>query len=331
MTLPRVRTEEVKTTVRGRWPEVLVRLGIEPRFLTRKNGPCPGCGGRDRFMFDDQEGRGTWFCRGGGAGRRAGDGFALLDHVYGWSFREALEEVASVVALQPRLDHVPRERRRRDPEELVAKPDRPTPRAWRILRESCHPADVPAAREYLGRRWLWPLPKGCTLRAHPNLPYWIEEEKRELGRFPALVARVDDAEGEFCTVHVTYLWRGDKLDVSAPRKIVGPVRGRAAPAVRLLPAGEEMCIGEGIETSLAGGELLGMACWSALNTSLLMRWSPPEKVRKVVVLVDMDQGGVEAAGALALRLVREQRCEAEMRAAPVGADWHESLEAKRCR
>ena len=34
---------------RGRWREILPRLGLEPQFLVKKHGPCPLCGGKDRF------------------------------------------------------------------------------------------------------------------------------------------------------------------------------------------------------------------------------------------------------------------------------------------
>lgn len=47
---------QVKATVRGNWPHVLMSLGIASGFLTGRHGPCPGCGGRDRFRFDDRNG-----------------------------------------------------------------------------------------------------------------------------------------------------------------------------------------------------------------------------------------------------------------------------------
>ena len=31
---------------RGRWREILPRLGIDARFLVNRHGPCPLCGGR---------------------------------------------------------------------------------------------------------------------------------------------------------------------------------------------------------------------------------------------------------------------------------------------
>ena len=77
----------------GQWPDILMRLGVDPAYLRNVHGPCPGCGGKDRFRFDDKNGRGTFIC--GGAGDiQAGDGFTLLEQTYGWTFKEALRHIA---------------------------------------------------------------------------------------------------------------------------------------------------------------------------------------------------------------------------------------------
>ncbi len=89
---------DVREAAAGRWSEVLVRLRIRAESLTGKHGPCPGCGGSDRFRFDDLHGRGTWICGGGGEAQ-SGDGFALLQHTHGWGFRQALRAVATALGL----------------------------------------------------------------------------------------------------------------------------------------------------------------------------------------------------------------------------------------
>ena len=61
-------------TATGQWPVILPALGI----ALQPNGkpqPCPTCGGKDRFRFDNQDGRGTWFCNQCGAG----DGLNLVE------------------------------------------------------------------------------------------------------------------------------------------------------------------------------------------------------------------------------------------------------------
>lgn len=95
MTAPTFDT--VKAAAHGRWPEILGGLGIDPAALRNRHGPCPGCGGKDRFRFDDKE-IGRFYCGGGGE-PVSGDGFALLQHVHGWSARESLERVAQSMGM----------------------------------------------------------------------------------------------------------------------------------------------------------------------------------------------------------------------------------------
>jgi putative DNA primase/helicase len=90
MTLPTYST--VAAAAAGRWRDILPAAGISERFLTGRHSDCPGCGGKDRFRFDDKDGRGTWFCNGGGE-PQSGDGFMLLEHVLGVSRRESLAMV----------------------------------------------------------------------------------------------------------------------------------------------------------------------------------------------------------------------------------------------
>ena len=65
----------LKDRAQGRWSGILPALGIGESFLTGKHGPCPLCGGKDRWRWDNREGRGTWICSKCGAG----DGIALGD------------------------------------------------------------------------------------------------------------------------------------------------------------------------------------------------------------------------------------------------------------
>ena len=64
----------------GNWRHVLSNLGIHDRYLDGKHHPCPGCGGKDRFRFDDKDGCGTWICSQGSGDTVSGDAFDLLVH-----------------------------------------------------------------------------------------------------------------------------------------------------------------------------------------------------------------------------------------------------------
>lgn len=77
--------------------EVLGRCGVRTELLERRHGPCPGCGGNDRFRFDDREEAGTWLCSQGGGGTVSGDGIALLEHVTGKEWKTCLRMVGEVV------------------------------------------------------------------------------------------------------------------------------------------------------------------------------------------------------------------------------------------
>src|SRR5665213_2681777 len=53
---------------RGRSRQILPQLGIDTQFLINKHGPCPLCGGVDRFRFDDKDGSGSYYCNQCGPG-----------------------------------------------------------------------------------------------------------------------------------------------------------------------------------------------------------------------------------------------------------------------
>jgi putative DNA primase/helicase len=65
----------IKSAASVQWKEILSALGVDPATLKNHHGPCPGCGGKDRFRFDNLNGDGTFICSQGGLGEIAGDGF----------------------------------------------------------------------------------------------------------------------------------------------------------------------------------------------------------------------------------------------------------------
>lgn len=76
----------------GNWPMILPALGI-PVPAGGNHGPCPACGGKDRFRFDDLKGRGTWFCNQCGNG----DGLDLVGKALELDVKAAAEAVANIV------------------------------------------------------------------------------------------------------------------------------------------------------------------------------------------------------------------------------------------
>jgi putative DNA primase/helicase len=199
---------------------------------------------------------------------------------------------------------------------------KPTNRVLALLRESCAVEDCDAAIIYLRSRGLWPLPKGHGLKAHPSVEYW--QDSQSIGRYPALVAGVRDMCGELVTVHVTYLQEtGEKLQGFEPRKLLSGMSGREGCAVPLMRmGGDALGIAEGIETALAAATMHGMPVWAALNTSLLQKFEPPEKINKLVIFADRDVAGLDAAAKLMQRLQEKVRLEIRT---PQVKDWNDAL------
>lgn len=340
--MQRIDMNDLRSALAGRWPDVLVALDVPREALRNRHGPCPGCGGTDRFRFDDK-GRGRWICSAGGGTPVAGDGFALLMHVHGWSFAEALRAVADLVGVAygadmpfagagsgatgadrlSGLSH-PTPAGSHQPPPL---PATPTARVRDLRRTSSEPESVEDVMRYLASRRLLPLPRGCALRAHAGAEYWIEGEC--VGRYPALLADVVDGDGDLVTMHVIYLRDGAKLDLEGQpaRKLLSPMTGRKGCAVRLVPLGEDadsMGIAEGIETALAARALFGVPVWSALNTSMLAKWVPPPSVGHVVLYADQDIAGMKAAWDL--REALYGRCEIELKLPPAPInDWADAV------
>ena len=102
-----VSFEQLHKLATGRWVQILNALGLPRESLMGTHVPCPGCGGKDRFRFDDKDGRGTFYCNGGGTTINYGDGFQCLIHTgIAKTHYESLKMVSLHLGLpkpQPRL------------------------------------------------------------------------------------------------------------------------------------------------------------------------------------------------------------------------------------
>lgn len=285
----------------GRWPGILTALGIAEMHLRDKHGPCPCCGGKDRFRFDDKDGRGTWYCSHCGAG----DGFGLLFRVFGWNFTEAARQVDRVIGT---VQVGPVTKERSEESKL------------RVLRE-VWTASRPVTKgdpvwRYLNNRLdLDVIPS--DLRFHPALLH------SDGGKHPAMLALMRYPSGEAASIHRTYLTHdGHKAAVSEAKKFMAG-KPLQTSSVRLGTAGLSLGIAEGIETALAASRLFMEPVWAATNATLLEAWIPPAGVKRVFIAGDNDSSftGQAAAYVLARRLVREGY-EVEVRIPGVqDADW----------
>lgn len=269
----------------GRWPGILQALGVDPRYLCDKHGPCPVCEGKDRYRFDDKAGRGTWFCSHCGAG----DGFGLLQRVFGWSFSQAAKEVDQIVGAVQAGPIMAARTEESKVKALVA--------VWKASRAVTK--DDPVWL-YLNRRvGIDMVP--ADIRFHPGMKH------SEGGVHPVMLAMMRYPDGALASIHRTYLTAdGHKAPVVDVKKFM---QGKSLPtaSVRLGAVGRHIGIGEGIETALAASRRFAVPVWAASNAVLLETWIPPTGVEKVLIAGDNDSSftGQSAAFALARRLVRE--------------------------
>jgi putative DNA primase/helicase len=271
---------------RNRWRGILPHFGLNPELLNRQNGPCPFCGGRDRFRFTDYQGDGYWICNQCGPG----DGFEFVKRAMDVDFREAIKLIEPIVAGVKEA-------------KLMVKSVEDNSKILKSILRATEPVTRGSpVWTYLERR-LGPLRAiSGHLKYHPDLPYIYENGN--LCVHPAMIALVTTVDGATCNLHRTYLTRdGHKANVPQPKKVcVGPLPKGCA--IRLTPVFDSLGIAEGIETALAATELTGIPCWAAVSSHGLETWEVPETVKIVTIFGDNDPNyaGQGAAYALARRL-----------------------------
>ena len=98
----RIDKEEIKRRTVGHWPEILSALaGIPAEALDGQHGPCPACGGKDRFRaLDDFRETGGVYCN-GCFSTANGDGIAAVQHFAGVDFSTALYMLAGHLGTSP--------------------------------------------------------------------------------------------------------------------------------------------------------------------------------------------------------------------------------------
>jgi len=302
----------VRDVAQGHWCGILPSLGIDAHFLTGRHGPCPLCGGRDRFRFDDKEGRGTYFCSGCGAG----DGVQLALKFTGWDFHELAKRIESLAGTVPRP---PSRQEYSDPQKLDT---------LRRIWGEAHPiAEGDASTGYLRMRGLLLPRMPSSIRTHPTLIYH-EDGGHPAGTYAAMLAGITNAMGLPVGIHRTYLLNARKAPVSSPKKLL-PGLGLSGAAIRLTPICRRIGIAEGIETALAAMELHRMPVWSCVSDSGLASFEPPVGVEEVVVFGDHDEVSFagEAAAYAAAKRLHTKGLKIEVKIPSIPGDWLDVLAA----
>jgi putative DNA primase/helicase len=295
---------------RGRWPEILPRFGIGAQFLTTKQGPCPICGGKDRFRFDNKHGEGTFFCNQCGPG---GSGILLIRRMKDWDHKTACDEVDKIIGNAP-------------PIVQQEAPKTDIDRKRRVIQRALDEAtDIATADRYLGKRGL--SVSSSILHGQERCPYF-DDDRKLIGRFPALVAPIAGPDGSLQSVHRVY-----DADLAPRKKTMPPVTTIRGGAVRLFECDEELAIAEGIETSLAVYEMFGLPIWSCLTAGGIEAFEFPRGLLRLHIYGDNDASmtGQLAAYALAKRALKAEIA-VEVHLPPViGRDWLDVLNEQKGR
>lgn len=305
--------DDVTEAVKGRWPGILKTLGVKDEYLTNRNGPCPFCGGKDRYTFTDFNGDGVWLCRGCGNG----DGWKFVMNWFKWSFRESIEHIEPLVGLG-KIEKV----------EQVPKRD-PIPALKKIAGAS---RTIPSGSVYdylMSRGFEDPLPEGLR---QADLSYY--HEGNVVGTYSTLVSLIQDWQGNGVSYHLTYTENGQKADLPVSRKIMPPKGTITGAAVRLnVDFEERICVAEGIETAYAAFKDSGEPAFATLTAHGMETFIPPEGVKTVFIYSDNDLSytGQAAAYSLAKRLRLKGLETFVLVPDKIGQDWSDVLMEKKRR
>ncbi|MBK5958094.1 helicase [Rhodoplanes elegans] len=308
--------EKTALAATGKWRGILLSFGVPERALSGKHGPCPICGGTDRFRYDDKDRRGTWIC--GQCG--AGDGMKLAIEFTGKPFSEVAARIDEMLgnlkpdSTLPKVDLT-------DEQRIKAL------RAIWVETRPVTPGDL--VHRYFDAR-------GIEERVvYPRaLRFGERLRDGDGGVRPALVAMVGlFGVPKFVSMHRTFL-RPDglaKAEMPSPRKLMpGSLPDGACVMLSDYTHGP-LGIAEGIETALSASILYEMPVWAAINSALMAKWHPPPACDEVAIFGDNDPkyGGQYAAYSLAHRLA-VKNIEVSVHIPPiVGQDWNDVLMASR--
>jgi len=280
---------------------------LEIQGLTRAGhemvGPCPVCGGHDRFSINKN--MGIFNCRTCGGG----DVIRLVELVQGCNFKDALQWICgdAVVAISPeeaarREARFKSQQQRRDAEADKYR-QYARKRAFENWRAAT-PAKGTMVEDYLRLRGLPLSDLPPCLRFAADLPYIkkIDGKSTRLHSGPAMVAAIQLPDGRFSALHQTW------IDTSQPKgkaRIFDPDGNQisaklyAGPkktcAIRLhTPEGANtLVMGEGIETTATAwvtGAVPKAAYWAGVDLGNMAGRQVKEKGKRYSGVPDLGAG-----------------------------------------
>ncbi|EMG2638127.1 DUF927 domain-containing protein [Klebsiella pneumoniae] len=277
---------EVTSAAAGRWPYVLAGLSIDVPDSSRRHAPCPACGGKDRFRFDDN-GRGSFICNQCGAG----DGLDLIKKVNNCDTTEAAHLAADVLGIDCRAAESAPDAASQRQRQLAADRQQREQERQKQAAEDADQRRATFARLYTGMR----------LRSIQGESEYLQSKGLTGFKYPlmpdgSLLLELVDESGAV-TAAQTITPQGEK------RLIKGSAKRGAYYAVNALERPQSVVIAEGLATALTchliRTDALTVAAIDAGNllpVAEVMRRKYPQA--QIIIAADNDhqQGGPESGG-----------------------------------
>jgi phage/plasmid primase-like uncharacterized protein len=269
-------------------------LAIAKRYVTLKKatniefiGPCPTCGGTNRFGVNVK--KQVWHCRCCGKG---GDVISLVMHADNVSFAGAVAALTGEAQAAPRAS--PRRPRNSDPDEDADRNSRAALRIWEAARSI---RGTPAEHYLVRVREIdidQILELDDVLRFQPNCPFGADTS-------PCLIALVRDIVTDAPKAIQRSALDGDGRKID--RRSLGPTKGGAIKLWEDAEVTYGLVIGEGLETVAVAatrinhrGTLLQPA-WALMDSANLSGFPILAGIEALTILVDHDANGVGQAAA----------------------------------
>lgn len=301
---------------RGFWPSILIHIGIDPRFLVNRHGPCPICTGSDRFRFDNLNGDGTFFC----SHCHPGKGINLVMNFLQISFPEACTVVDKVLGIQQNGGIY------LSGKVQTAKVERDTTGRSLALKKARYiwQSSKPIQRNdrvfrYLESRGIFDADRFANIRLHPNCFFCTGQSML------AMIAKIESSAGEFVGVHKTFLHGERKAGDDCRRLAKGIELSGGAVRLQSWNGATTIGVAEGIESAISAQRTFLVPTFAALSTSNLKNFAPPVGVERVLIFGDNDFAGHQASTKLRETLEEQGYEVIEHFPDPGLGDWNDYL------
>jgi len=275
----------LKERANGNWFGILRQSGIQEKYLKNKHCPCPLCGGKDRYRWDNLNGDGNYYCNQCGPG----NGFQLIQRFHNWSFGQTAQFVENCVGSENPIIKTNGDYGK---EQDFKEAEKARAFIENIIAQTVPIQEGDMAYQYLKGRGLNEIPQ--TLFYHPSL-FEVSTKKY----YEGLIAPITSPEGKIIALQRTFLKDGKKAPIENPRQMTKVIEKTNKSAIRLFkPERNRLAITEGTETGLAVHELYKTPVWSVISTSGMKSFIPPEGIETLGVFVDNDVAGIEAGAFL---------------------------------